>query len=204
VKTNSIFIFLQFYNIFNIISRLKKNDYNWSKFYEMKRIIFSVLLFAVMVTGIMAQDDATINKTGDKAPAFVCTTIDGRTIDISKLNGKIIMINFFATWCGPCNSELPVLQKEVWEKYKNNPDFVLIVIGREHSEKDLKEFAANKGLNLPFAPDPKREIYSLYAKQSIPRNVIIGRDGKILFQNIGYSSEEFKNVTSLLAKELNK
>jgi thioredoxin-related protein len=55
---------------------------------------------------------------------------------------------------------------------------------------------------MPFAPDPKRAIFNLYATQSIPRNVIIGKDGKIIFQSTGYTPEEFKKVESLLAEKL--
>jgi len=170
----------------------------------MKKIILSIVILLASPLWLLPQDNATINKIGDKAPDFSCTTISGKSFDLSKTKGKIVMINFFATWCGPCNLELPVLQKEVWDKYKDNPDFVLIVIGREHSEKDLADFASKKGLSLPFAPDPKREIYSLYAKQTIPRNIIIGKDGKIMMQEIGFDEESFKKITDLLSNELTK
>jgi peroxiredoxin len=170
----------------------------------MKRLMLAIIFLTSMPVWVLSQDEATINKTGDMAPAFSCTTLDGNTFDLAKTRGKIVMINFFATWCGPCNQELPVLQKEIWEKYKNNPSFVLVVIGREHSEKDIADFAAKKGLSLPFAPDPKKEIYSLYAKQSIPRNIIIDRDGKILLQVVGYDEESFKKITDLLSIELEK
>jgi peroxiredoxin len=148
------------------------------------------------------SDTATLTKTGDKAPAFTCRTIDGKTIDISKLQGKVVMINFFATWCGPCNLELPVVQKNIWYKYRDNLNFVLIIIGREHSEKEVSDFVAAKHFTMPFAPDPKREIFKLYATQNIPRNVIIGRDGRIVYQGSGYSEEEFTRLENILAREL--
>jgi peroxiredoxin len=144
-------------------------------------------------------DTTTLNKVGDDAPRFVCTTIDGRIIDTGKLKDKIILINFFAAWCPPCNLELPVLQKNIWEKYKNNPDFVLVVLGREHSEKEISIFVKSNNFNMPFAPDPDRAIFNLYATLSIPRNVIIGKDGKILFQSKGYAEEDFKTIELFLA-----
>lgn len=147
-------------------------------------------------------DTTTLTRTGDKAPQFICKTIDGKVFDISKLQGKIIMINFFATWCGPCNLELPVLQKNIWEKYKDNSSFALIILGREHNEKEVTDFVNTKKFTMPFAPDPKREIYKLYATQFIPRNVIIGKDGKILFQSRGYTEEEFRQIEELLAQKL--
>ena len=169
----------------------------------MKKEILTLMLMTVTITVMSGQvDTTTFIKKGDIAPPFICRTIEGKTIDINKLQGKIIMINFFATWCPPCNLELPVLQKNIWEKYKNNPDFVLIILGREHSDQEVKDFVAKKKFTMPFAPDPKREIFKLYASQSIPRNVIIGRNGKVIFQSIGYTEEEFKKIERLLSEEL--
>jgi peroxiredoxin len=169
----------------------------------MKKILITLIFGAISAAFLNAQSDTTTyKKTGDPAPVFTCRTIDGKMIDISKLRGKIIMINFFATWCPPCNKELPVLQKNIWDKYKNNKDFALIILGREHSEKEVKDFVSAKGFTMPFAPDPKREIFKLYASQSIPRNVLVGKDGKIIFQSIGYTEEEFGKIEKILADNL--
>ena len=169
----------------------------------MKKILLSLIIVALTIGTASAQADTTaLTKVGDKAPSFSCTTIDGKTFDLSSMNGKIVMINFFATWCGPCQAELPVLQKNIWDKYKNNPSFRLIILGREHSEKEVREFVEKKSFTMPFAPDPDRNIYKLYATQFIPRNVIVGKDGRILFQSMGYTEEEFKKIEGLLKKEL--
>lgn len=165
-------------------------------------IFLSILSTSVIIS---AQDDlSSLLKTGDTAPTFVCKTIDGKEFDLSKAKGKIVMINFFATWCGPCNQELPVLQDNIWKKYMNNPGFALIILGREHSEKEVKEFVSKHKFIMPFAPDPGREIFKLYASQNIPRNVIVGKDGKIIFQSIGFTREEFSKIEKLLAENINK
>jgi peroxiredoxin len=169
----------------------------------MKKLFLSFITTITAIMILNAQTDTTtFTKIGDKAPLFTCKTIDGKIIDIGKLKGKIIMINFFATWCPPCNLELPVLQNNIWEKYKNNPDFVLLILGREHTEKEVIDFVKSKNFIMPFAPDPGRAIFKLYASQSIPRNVIIGKDGKIIFQSMGYTEEEFKKIESFLAERL--
>jgi peroxiredoxin len=169
----------------------------------MKKYLLPVLFLSLSSLIIKAQSDTTTyTRIGDTAPAFSCNTIDGKVIDISKLHGKIVMINFFATWCPPCNKELPVLQKNIWDKYKNNKDFALLILGREHNEKEVKDFVSKKGFTMPFAPDPKREIFKLYASQTIPRNVIVGKDGKIIFQSIGYTEEEFGKIEKILADNL--
>lgn len=171
----------------------------------MKKVLVSLIAcFAVFAVVTAQTDDSSLTRIGDQAPVFTCRTIDGKTLDISKLRGKIVMINFFATWCGPCNLELPVLQRNIWDLYKDNPDFVLIIIGREHTEKEVSDFVTKKNFSMPFAPDPKREIFKLYATQNIPRNIIIGKDGKIIFQSIGYTEEEFKKLEDFLADKISK
>jgi peroxiredoxin len=167
----------------------------------MRKALLSLSIIFTAVTVAIAQaDNTSLTRIGDMAPVFICKTIDGNSIDISKLRGKIIMINFFATWCGPCNLELPVLQKNIWNKYKDNPNFALIIIGREHNEKEIRNFVTKKNFAMPFAPDPNRDIFKLYATQNIPRNIIIGKDGRIIFQNMGYSPEEFKKIETLLSE----
>jgi len=76
------------------------------------------------------------------------------------------------------------------------------VIGREHSERELIDFASSKNLSLPFAPDPKRDIYNQYASKYIPRNIIIDKDGKIIYQNSGFTASELTEMEKLIAEKL--
>jgi thiol-disulfide isomerase/thioredoxin len=173
---------------------------NYNTGIKMKKILLSISALMIIMAGINAQDaESTLTRLGQEAPAFKCTTVDGTVIDTEALKGKVVWINFFATWCPPCKKELPVLEKNVMEKYSNNPDFVLVVLGREHTMDEMKEFAGSTGLKLPFAPDEGRKVFSLYAAQSIPRNVIIGRDGKIAIQTIGYTESEFSELENKVA-----
>ena len=169
----------------------------------MKKELISLFAFLTAITIASAQTDTTtLTRIGDKAPVFTCKTIDGKIIDLSNLQGKIVLINFFATWCGPCNLELPVLQKNIWDKYINNGNFQLIILGRQHNETEVMKFVQSKKFTMPFAPDPERKIYGLYATQFIPRNVIIGKDGRIIFQSMGYTPEEFRKIEEILAENL--
>jgi len=169
----------------------------------MKRHLVVLTILSLIFSGMMAQeDDGTRTKIGQKAPAFECKTIDGKDINTEDLKGKVILVNFFATWCPPCNKELPVLQEKVYGKYKDNPDFVLVILGREHDVDELKKYAEEKEFDLPFAPDPERKIFDLYAKQNIPRNVVIDKDGNISYQKIGFTEEEFKVLQDHLADQL--
>jgi peroxiredoxin len=153
--------------------------------------------------GVVSDEvKSTLVKVGDKAPDFTCKPIGGEEFSLAKQQGKVVLVNFFATWCGPCLEELPHLEKEIMKKYADRKDFKLIVVGREHSTEELEKFAKEKKLSLAFAPDPKREIYGKYAEKYIPRNFIVGRDGKIKLASVGNSETSFQEIVQTLEKEL--
>lgn len=156
---------------------------------KLSLLIIFLISFAL---NLFAQDQFTLAKEGQPAPDFSFAMNDGKTQKLSDLKGKVVWITFFATWCGPCRKELPYLQKDVYEKFGSRNDFELLVIGREHSLEELNKFKTEQNFNLPFYPDPKREIYSKYAGQNIPRNFIIDKTGKIVISSVGFNEEEFQ------------
>ncbi len=143
---------------------------------------------------VIAQDEATLVKIGDTAPDFTYATENGKTTKLSDLKGKVVWINFFATWCPPCRKELPHLQKEVFDKLKNNKNFELIILGREHSWDEINKFVSDNNYHMPFYPDEERKVFSLYAKQNIPRNFIIDKQGKIAVVSTGFNEKEFQEI----------
>jgi len=160
----------------------------------MKRLFLISILFIFSIN-LFAQDEATLVKVGDKAPNFTIELENGKTKQLSDLKGKVVWINFFATWCPPCRQELPHLQKEVYDKLKNNPNFELIILGREHSWEEINKFKADNKFNMPFYPDMGRKVFSLFAKQNIPRNFIIDKEGKIAVASTGFTEKEFAEIT---------
>jgi peroxiredoxin len=168
----------------------------------MKKYFFLVLLiFAAMQSYCQTADTTTLTKIGQFVPSFTVTTIDGKTISISALKGKIVLVNFFATWCGPCMSEMPKVERDIWQQLKRD-DFVVIAIGREHTREELVKFNKEKKFSFLIAPDPERAVFDLFATAYIPRNYVIGKDGKILFQSVGYSTEEFNKMIQCIKSEL--
>ena len=166
--------------------------------------IVLTLTFARAQQPAIADDEAksTRVKAGDKAPDFTCKPINGEEFSLGKQKGTVVLVNFFATWCGPCLEELPHLEKEFLKKYADRKDFKLIVIGREHSAEELEKFVKEKKLSVPMAPDPKREIYGKYAEKYIPRNFIVGKDGKIKLASVGYTETSFQEIVRTIEKEL--
>jgi peroxiredoxin len=150
-----------------------------------------------------SYDETSVIKIGDKAPTFKYTNNKDEEQNSSNLKGKIILINFFATWCGPCMTEMPYLEKEIWEKYKTNSNFELIAIGRGHSLEETNAFIAKKNFSFSISPDKDKSIYNLFATQYIPRNYLFDKDGKLVYTSVGFSPEEFQKLKDKIEELLN-
>ena len=169
----------------------------------MKRVFIFMVSLLVLGTlaRVNAQEKETLVKVGDDVPEFVVEMFDGQKINIKDLKGKIVLINFWATWCPPCQEELKRVQKEIIDRFKGK-DFVFLAISREESKEQVKKFRERNGYTFPMGLDPERRIYSKFATASIPRNFIIDKKGKIVEIEIGYTKEAFSKMIEKLERLL--
>lgn len=169
----------------------------------MNRIVVLIIAIVVSTQFNAVAQEWKVN-VGDQVPAFSVEKRDGAKISIQDMKGKVVLINFFATWCPPCRQELPRLQKELWETLGDKTDFSIMVLAREEGWDKLDPFMKSNNYTFPVFPDLNRKVFSLFAEQSIPRNVLINKDGKIIYQSIGYTPEEFTGLINLIKSELKK
>ncbi len=171
---------------------------NWLK------ATFLLFIFAAFQANAQSEEEkSTLIFPGQTSPAFTYTNASGQQIHSDELKGKVVLLTFFATWCGPCMKELPHVQTEIYDRFGSNKDFTLLVIGREHTAEELKTFNEKKNFTFPLIADPKREIYSNFATQYIPRNFLIDKTGKVIYNSVGFNENDFNELVEAIAKELN-
>lgn len=167
----------------------------------MKHLTMLFLITAIAFQ-VSAQDTFTLAKLNAPAPTFSFESKPGTKHQISDYRGKVVLITFFATWCGPCRAELPHIEKDIYQKYVDNPNFELLIFGREHDWETVNKFKKEQKFSMPFYPDPERKIFSLYASQNIPRNFILDKKGNIVYASVGFNEEEFAKMKAEIEKQL--
>jgi len=146
-------------------------------------------------------DYAYIVKVGQQIPDFSMTTTDGKTIQVADLKGKVVMLQFTASWCGVCRKEMPHIEAEIWKEHKNNPNFVLYGIDLDEPKDVVEKFAKQIPITYPLALDPKGGIFYQFAEKGagVTRNVIVDKTGKIVLMTRLYKDEEFQEMKKVIS-----
>ena len=147
-----------------------------------------------------------IVRVGDVAPELEMELTDGKKVKLSDLRGKVVMLQFTASWCGVCRKEMPFIESDIWQKHKANSNFALYGVDRDEPVETVKAFAEKTGVTYPLALDPGADHFAKYAdrKAGITRNVLIDKEGKIVMLTRLYNEEEFaslcKKIDEMLAE----
>jgi peroxiredoxin len=149
--------------------------------------------------------DGYLVKVGDMAPDFTIREAGGKTYMLSDMRGKVVMLQFTASWCGVCRTEMPFIEKEIWLEKKER-GLVVLGIDRDEPVETVLKFRKDIGISYPLVLDPGADIFGLFAQKSagVTRNVIIDRKGKIIFLTRLYKREEFDQMKEVIFNELEK
>ena len=166
------------------------------------KIYTSLLIFVLLSWHTMAQSQPEKNrgyivKVGDKAPDFKMTLLSGDTISLSELHGKIVVLQFTASWCSVCRKEMPHLEKEVWQRFKDK-DFILIGVDYDEPINKVEAFRKQMKVTYPFSLDPEAKIFSKFAykKAGVTRNVVIDKTGTIVYLTRLFDTKEFNGMVN--------
>ncbi|MCS6993629.1 MAG: TlpA family protein disulfide reductase [Anaerolineales bacterium] len=155
--------------------------------FNQQAITYSLILLAGLLwIGFSAapQGSTTSGKipapqAGFLSPDFTLTTLNGETIRLFDLRGRVILLNIWASWCPPCRAEMPAMQR-VWEEYRAQGVVVLAVNATSQDTlADAQAFVAENGLTFPIPLDTEGEVTRLYRVSSLPTSFFIGADGVI-------------------------
>ena len=172
--------------------------------YSLNLICFYFLL--ACFTYSQNNERGYIVSVGDKAPLFKTKTSSGEIFDLEKHKGKIVMLQFTASWCSVCIKEMPYIENEIWQIHKDSDDFLLVGIDKGESIEMINKLIHKTNVTYPICLDEKSEIFELYAekKAGVTRNVIINRDGEIIFLTRLFDHNEFNEMKDIISKSLTK
>ena len=148
----------------------------------------------------LAKDDKGYHvKIGEKVPDFEMTLADGTTTSMAELKGKVVMLQFTASWCVVCRKEMPHIEKEVWQAHKDK-GLVVIGVDRDEPLETVQKFAEQMKISYPLALDPNADIFGLFAskKSGVTRNIVVNKKGNIAFLTRLFNEKEFEEMKQVI------
>lgn len=143
-------------------------------------LVWGVIAALLLVMGWQLINTGRTQPTQGSAPDFSVTTFDGEEINLDDLRGKVVVVNFWASWCVPCVQEAPELEA-TWQAYKDSGDVLILGIDYLDSEARGLEFIAEHGITYPNGPDLQQKISDNYEITGVPETFIIDPEGNITF-----------------------
>jgi len=166
-------------------------------------ISFAVLLaFLVLIgLGLKRAQSGPISR-GQNVPAFTLTTFDGESVNTADYAGKVLVINFWASWCKPCEQEAADLEA-AWKQYQPTGEVLFLGVDYVDTEPEARSYLEKFAITYPNGPDLRTEISQMFRIQGVPETYIVGRDGKLAYVKKGpflQLSEITQVVDGLLAQ----
>ena len=171
-----------------------------------KTLVILALLCSFFTLHAQQDDRGYIVKVGDMAPDIDIVYVDGQQKKLSDFRGKLVMIQFTASWCHVCRTEMPFIEKDIWQKHKDNDNFVLLGIDLKETKEKTISFTKEIGITYPLTLDLKGDSFYSFAARGagVTRNIIIDPEGKIILMTRLYAEKEFKEMCREIDRQLEK
>jgi peroxiredoxin len=159
-------------------------------------------LIAVLIIGACFMPYTLAEEIQGKAPDFTLKSQNGDNIKLSELRGKVILINFWASWCGPCRQEMPELD-QLYQHYRSL-GFTILGVNVEENSDAAKSLLKDVRVTFPILFDNTNKVSDLYKVQGMPSTIIVDRDGNKRYRYIGYQhgyEQEYQKQIRNLIRE---
>jgi len=168
----------------------------------MRSFILSAIFFLVSLIAFSQKqaDRGYQVKVGDPVPELIFHLTTGKTISLNQLRGKVVVLQFTASWCSVCRKEMPHLESEIWQVFKDK-NFILIGVDYDEPLDKVQAFQKEMKVTYPFALDPGAKLFYHFANKGagVTRNVVIDPQGKIVFLTRLYDRTEFEAMKKKIA-----
>jgi peroxiredoxin len=157
-------------------------------------VVSLALLLGLFATGSLASS----GLTGQPAPDFALKSAEGNNLRLSEYRGEVVLINFWATWCGPCRQEMPLLD-DLYKRYER-VGFRLLGVNIDEDSGRAMQMADELGVSFPVLFDEKKEVSRLYQVEAMPVTLLVDREGTVRHVHLGYQpGYEDKYLTQIRA-----
>ncbi len=172
----------------------------------MKKLLLLLVLLIFQFS--FSQNNSTRGykvKVGEQPPKLSFSLLNGKKITNENLKGKVVVLQFTASWCSVCRKEMPHLEKEVWQRFKND-DFILIGMDLKEDVNKVKRFKEKMKVTYPFAIDTDGSLFEKFTlpNAGVTRNIVLDKTGKIIFLSRLYEEKEFAEMIKTIALALKK
>lgn len=160
------------------------------------------LLTGVALSVLAASSLASSDLTGRPAPDFALKSSTGENLRLSEYRGDVVMINFWATWCGPCRQEMPLLD-DLYNRYER-VGFNLLGVNIDDDSSRAMDMIRELGVNFPVLFDARKEVSRMYEVDAMPVTVIVDREGTVRYVHQGYKpgyEEKYLDQVRALLRE---
>lgn len=162
---------------------------------KMRKLLLGFVLGAFAVSGLASSD-----LSGQAAPDFALKSSTGENLRLSEYRGDVVMVNFWATWCGPCRQEMPLLD-QLYARYER-VGFTLLGVNIDDNSSKAMNMVQELGVSFPVLFDSRKEVSKLYQVDTMPATVLIDREGTVRYihhgYKPGYENEYLDEIRSLL------
>ena len=157
---------------------------------------------AAELSSLLAALDLGGYSPGERPPAFAGRTPYGGGLTLGELRGKVVVLTFWATWCVPCRTELPLL--ETLHREIGPGELAVVAVNARERATAVREYAQELGLTFALVLDPRGEIQRLYGVVGVPTTFLIARDGRAVARAIGprdWTTAQFRELVQTLVRE---